>query len=314
MEDRICKRCCSREAFFLRSHSGKGLCRECFSLSIENKVRETIAEYSMVKNNDRMAIGVSGGKDSISLLHILNKIELGNPKPSLVAVTVDEGIEHYRDEALRIATENCQKLGIRHYIIHFEELYGYTLDQIVGALKRNEKGELTPCAYCGVLRRKALNIAVRKVKADKLATAHTLDDETQTILMNIFHGNPSRLAKGKPITDQVHPKLPQRLKPFCRIPERETTLYAYINGIEFQALPCPYASEALRNDVRDFLDGMEERLPGTKLTIFDSMEKIRPAISGMIRKVELRKCVECGEPTSQDLCMSCKMIQHLFGA
>jgi len=265
----------------------------------------------MLEFDDRIAVGVSGGKDSLSLLHILAKIEQNYPKSSLVAVTVDEGIRRYRDEALKIAAESCKKLGIRHHVVSFKELYGYTLDEIIKRLTKEDKKELTPCAYCGVLRRKALNIAAREVKADKLATAHTLDDETQTILLNILHGDVLRIAREKPVTDEVHPKLVQRIKPFCEIPEKETALYAYTKKITFQDIPCPYASEALRNDVRLFLNRMEEKHAGMKFTIFGSIQRIRPAIENIVRQEELKKCNECGEPTTERICKTCQMLQQL---
>lgn len=314
METQVCTSCKRREAFFFRPYSGEKLCKGCFIKSIEDKVTATIVKYNMLQYDDSVAIAVSGGKDSISLLHILTKIELDYPKASFVAVTVDEGIRRYRDEALRIATKNCRKLNIEHHVISFKELYGYTLDEIVAHLKKEEKSKLTPCAYCGVLRRKALNVAARDVKANKIATAHTLDDETQTILLNILHGDPLRLAKGKPITDQVHPMLTRRVKPFCEIPEKETALYAYIKKIKFQGMPCPYASEALRNDMRLFLNRMEEKHSGIKFTIFKSMEKIRPAIEKMFKKEELRECIRCGEPTVANVCRPCEMLLQLFDA
>lgn len=270
----ICKR---KEAFFFRRYSGEKLCRKCFAESIEEKVRATIAKYKMFNFDDRIAVAVSGGKDSVSLLHILAKIERDYPKASLVAITVDEGIRGYRDEALEIAVENCRKLGIDHYTVSFKELYGYTLDEIVEKTVKT-KSELTPCAYCGVLRRRALNIAARDLKADKIATAHTLDDETQTVLLNIFHGDVLRIAREKPVTDEKHPKLVQKVKPFCEIPEKETALYAYVKKIRFQSTPCPYAQEALRNDIRVMLNRIEEKHAGTKFTIFKAIEKIRPAL------------------------------------
>jgi len=314
MESKVCTSCKRREAFFFRPYSGEKLCKRCFIKSFEDKVRATIVKYNMLQYGDSVAIAVSGGKDSISLLHILTKMEMDYPKVSFIAVTVDEGIRRYRDEALRIAAKNCRKLKIEHHIISFKELYGYTLDEIVGHLRKKGKNKLTPCAYCGVLRRKALNIAARDAKVDKLATAHTLDDETQTILLNILHGDVLRLAKGKPIADQVHPTLTRRVKPFCEIPERETALYAYTKKIKFQGMPCPYASEAMRNDMRLFLNRMEEKHAGIKITIFKSMEKTRPAIGKMFEKKELKKCIRCGEPTAGDICKSCEMLLQLFDA
>jgi uncharacterized protein (TIGR00269 family) len=311
MSTAICNICKRREAFFFRPYSGEKLCRKCFSKSIENKVRATIAKYNMLEYDDMIAVAISGGKDSLSLLHVLAKIERNFPKASLVAVSVDEGIKGYRDKALEMAAERCKELGIEHHTVSFKELYGYTQDEIVTRRRREQKTELTPCAYCGVLRRKALNIAAREMKADKVATAHTLDDETQTILLNILHGDPLRIAREKPLTDDVHRKLVQRMKPFCEIPERETALYAYIKRIRFQDMPCPYASEAMRNDIRLFLNRMEHKHVGTKFTVFKSIKKIRPGIGKMVRREELTECVKCGEPTTGEICKTCEMLQQL---
>jgi uncharacterized protein (TIGR00269 family) len=307
----ICDVCKHRQAFFFRPYSGEKLCRRCFAQTIEEKVKATIAKYRMLNFDDKIAVAVSGGKDSVSLLHVLAKIEKKHPKASIVAITVDEGIKGYRGEALRIASENCDELGIKHVVTSFRELYGFTLDEIVKRQKRKGKGGLTPCAYCGVLRRKALNIAARNVKADKLATAHTLDDETQTILLNIFHGDALRIAREKPVTDEAHPKLVQKVKPFCEIPEKETALYAYVRKIRFQSSPCPYALEALRNDVRMMLNRMEEKHAGIKFTVFKSVERIRPALEEIAKKEGLRECAECGEPTTERICKTCQMLKQV---
>jgi uncharacterized protein (TIGR00269 family) len=265
----------------------------------------------MFSFDDRIAVAVSGGKDSTSLLHILAKTERAHPKSSLVAVTVDEGIKGYRDEALEIAAANCKKLGIDHHVVSFKELYGFTLDEIVAKAQRKGEKELTSCAYCGVLRRRALNVAARDVDADKIATAHTLDDEVQTILLNIFRGDVLRLAKEKPVTDEVHPRFVQKVKPFCEIPEKESALYAYVKKIKFQDAPCPYAPEALRNDVRVMLNRMEEKHAGTKFTVFKSIERIRPALDEIAKKADFKECIECGEPASSDLCKACEMLRQI---
>lgn len=156
-----------------------------------------------------------------------------------------------------------------------------------------------------------MNIAARNIGVDKLATAHTLDDETQTILLNIFHGDVLRIAKEKPVTEEVHPRLVRKIKPFCEIPERETALYAYAKKIRFQSKPCPYASEALRNDIRRMLNSMEEKHAGTKFTVFNSIERIRPALEEVITGEELRLCNKCGEPTTDKTCRTCQMLQQL---
>lgn len=306
----LCTVCNQREAIFQRTYSGEKLCTKCFIKSIENKTKATIAKYGMLNYDDRTAVAISGGKDSTSLLHVLARLEKDYPKASLVAITIDEGIRGYRDEALEIAAENCRKLGVENHVVSFKKLYGCTLDQIAKSSLRKDESTLSSCACCGVLRRKAMNIAAREVGAKKIATAHTLDDETQTIFMNILHGDVLRIAREKPVTDMVHPKLVQRIKPFCEIPEKETAMYAYLRKIRFQSKPCPYASEALRNDVRAMLDKLEENRAGVKFTIFKSIEKIRPALEETDRKEGLDVCSECGEPTSEKVCRACQMLKE----
>ncbi|MFB0514778.1 MAG: TIGR00269 family protein [Candidatus Bathyarchaeia archaeon] len=297
----------------MRAYSGEKLCARCFCKSIEDKVRVTIAKYEMFKPTDKITVAVSGGKDSVALLHILAKIEKAFPKASLCAVTVDEGIRGYRDEALKFAISNCRKLGINHAVTSFKELYGYSLDEIVKiTLEKAESGKgLTPCAYCGVLRRRALNLAARKAGVDKLATAHNLDDEAQTILLNILHGDALRIARVKPVLAEVHPKFVQRVKPMCEVPEKEIALYAYLKRIEFQSVPCPYAPTALRSDIRVMLNRMEEKHAGIKFTLIKSVEKLRPALETVAEEVKLQDCRECGEPTVGEICKPCQMLRKL---
>ena len=311
MEPKICTCCKTRSAFFFRQYSGQRLCKKCFTQSIEAKVRATITRYHMLNFNDHLAVAVSGGKDSLSILHILAKLRKFRPKTTLTAVTVDEGIKGYRDEALEIASALCKKLEVPQHIVSFKELYGFTLDEMIARVRERGKTELTACAYCGVLRRRAINAGAKQVKADKIATGHTLDDEVQTELMNIFHGDIARLAKEKPVTSEVHPMFVQKIKPFCEIPEKESALYAYIKKITFQDTPCPYASEALRNDIRGMLNCMESKHAGTKFTVFKAMERLRPAIEETVKKENFKTCMECGEPSALDLCKACEMLRHV---
>jgi len=295
----------------MRPYSGEKLCGRCFCKSIESKVRGTISKYEMLEPKDKIMVAVSGGKDSVTLLHILTRIEKAFPDAALSAVTIDEGIKGYRDEALKIAAKNCRKLGVKHLVTSFKEVYGYQLDEIVNMTRKREEKGLTPCSYCGVLRRRALNTAAREADVDKLATAHSLDDETQTMILNIIHGDTLRIARAKPVLTVIHPKLVQRVKPLCEVPEKEIAFYAYLRKIEFQGIPCPYAQTALRNDVRTMLNRMEEKHAGTKFAIFRSIERVRPALEAMAEEAKIQDCRICGEPTVGELCKPCEMLQKL---
>lgn len=263
----------------------------------------------MLKPNDKIAVAVSGGKDSVALLHILHRIEKKFPKSKLLAITIDEGITNYRDEAIEIASENCQKLGVKHIIVSFKELYGHCLDEII-RVSRKTNG-FAPCSYCGVLRRRALNIAAKRAGADKLVTAHNLDDEVQTMILNIIHGDALRIARVVPVLGNEDSQFVQRIKPLCKVPENEVALYAYLRKIRFQTTPCPYVSESLRNDIRNFLNRLEVKHSGTKFTIFRSFERIRPALKNIVGQVQLWKCEICGEPTVGRICKPCQALKDI---
>ncbi|MFP3985452.1 MAG: TIGR00269 family protein [Candidatus Bathyarchaeia archaeon] len=306
----ICKR---RDAIYTRLYSGEKMCTKCFCLSIENKVRATISKYNMLSFDDEVAVGVSGGKDSMALLHVLAKLEKSFPRTKLGAIIVDEGICGYRDEALKIAKKGCQKLAVEHVVVSFEEVFGHKLDELVERLqdeKVDSRG-LTPCAYCGVLRRRALNSAARDWGATKLATAHNLDDETQTILLNMLHGDPLRIVRIQPVSPPTDSRFVSRIKPFCEILEKETTLYAYLKRIEFQSIPCPYASTALRSDARAILNRMEEKHPGLKYGFYRSVEKLRFSFERTNEVKKIESCKVCGEPTVGDVCQVCVMLRRL---
>ena len=84
-----------------------------------------------------------------------------------------------------------------------------------------------------------------------------------------------------------------------------------LKKVKFQNTPCPYASEALRNDIRVMVNRMEEKHAGTKFTVFKSIERIRPALQTIAKKANFEECVECGEPASGGLCKVCEMLRQV---
>jgi uncharacterized protein (TIGR00269 family) len=307
-----CGFCGRRKAVFVRVYSGEKLCKPCFCKAIENRVRATIADYDMFKFDDRILVAVSGGKDSVGLLHILAKIEENFPKVSLHAVSIDEGISGYRSEALRIAAENCRTLGVAHSVFSFEDFFGLTLDEIVKkANKPQIHASLTPCAYCGVLRRRALDLAAERLDASVIAFGHNLDDVVQTFLLNVVHGDIWRLSRFDVASVDSGGCFVRRVRPLCLVPEKETAFYAYLKRIKFQTVPCPYAGEALRNDVRFWLNRLEQRHAGSLFTVFRSFEKIGKSME--LKAKVFGVCRRCGEACAEgeDVCMACGFLEEL---
>ena len=307
-----CSLCGRREAVFVRTYSGEKLCIQCFCSSVENRVRATVAEYDMFRFDDKILVAVSGGKDSVGLLHVLAKIEKKFPKALLLAVSIDEGIKGYRDEALKIAAENCEVLGVKHCVLNFESLFGLTLDELMWKTRKLAGTKhLSACAYCGVLRRRALDLAAKKFKADVMVSGHNLDDVVQTFLLNVVHGDVWRLARFGAVSVDSGGRFVRRVRPFCLFPEKETALYAYLKKIKFQTVTCPYAGEALRNETRFWLNRLEQRHAGSLFTMFRSFEKIGNLMEQ--KRKEFGVCRRCGEPCAggRDVCMVCEFLEEL---
>jgi len=299
-------RYCSADAIYTREYEGVSFCSKCFRKAVEERVRRTVTENDMLKFNDHIAVAVSGGKDSLTLLNLLVKMEDRFPRSRITAVSVDEGIRGYRDEALDIARKACEKLGVEQFVVSYHDLFGITTDEIA----EMHLGQ-TPCSYCGVFRRKAINRAAQMIGATKIATAHNLDDEVQTVLLNMLHGDPWRIVRSGPVLYDPRGKFLTRIKPLCDIPEKEVVLYAYLNGFDFQSIACPHGNAALRNDIRNFLNQLDQKHPGSKFTLQRTAERLRELLSRTAPVAELNECVKCGDPTPHQLCEACMMLDAI---
>src|SRR5213593_4304787 len=303
MPSALCSICKHGQAFYRRQYEGVNLCRSCFKESVEKKVRRTISNWKMFSPEDHVAVAVSGGKDSLTLLIVLKKLTLRFPRTRITAVTVDEGIESYREEAVKLASDYCQTLGVDHEVISFKELFGSELDTYL----KDKKERLTACSYCGVFRRKAINIAARRVGANKIATAHNLDDIVQTYMLNLFQGDAERFVRFSPVLKDPRGLFLTRVKPLCEIPEREIVMYGYAEDLQFQTASCPYMTEALRNELRSVLNKLELAHPGVTFSAYRAMLRLRTLAEPSLAPSHLQPCKSCGEPTPFEICEACKM-------
>ena len=295
-----CSKCHLKQSVIYRPYSGERLCPTCFKNSLRERVQTTINRYRMLDHWSRVAVAVSGGKDSLTLLQILKEIEDESHGSELIAVTVDEGIKGYRDEALGIVERACRGMGVEWRLVSFSDLFGASMDEIAA---RNRS--LGACSFCGVLRRRALNEAAKSVDADRLATGHTLDDMAQSALLNLLRGDIGKMASLNP-GGYASQGFVRRVKPLCEVPERETAFYAYLQGFELQSTPCPYAGEAMRGDVRTFLNEMEARRPGTLYTTFNTALRLIPTESIV---ETMKTCKICREPSTGDICRVCQLTE-----
>ncbi|MFX0208771.1 MAG: ATP-binding protein [Candidatus Hodarchaeota archaeon] len=222
--------CCQSIPFTRDLQSKKVYCKRHFLDLIENRVRKTINQYNMLNRDDHIGLGYSGGKDSAVLLNILFKLKKRFSQCNLTALTVDEGIKGYRDECLELTRKITTKYQIPHVIISFKDIYGATLDQIIEK-SLSKKHVLSACSICGILRRRALNYAARQINATKIATAHNLDDEAQSILLNLLRGDANKFIRFSRFPIKKYQTLIPRVRPFVRITEPEIVLYAYAKDL-----------------------------------------------------------------------------------
>ena len=295
-----CSRC-GGKPFYTRRYSGETLCVSCFKDSITDKTRRTVSKYKMIAPGERVAVAVSGGKDSLSLLKVLTDLCRSRRNP-IVAISVDEGVAGYRDEALDHARSLTTELGIEHFVVSYKEMFGFSLDE---ALDWKEERDVSSCSFCGVFRRRAIDEAAVRAKASVVATAHNLDDYVQTFMMNLMHGDVARLGWLDPsYADGSFPM--RRVKPFMEIYEEEVALYAFQTGVPFQSVSCPYVHEGLRSEVRDYLNMMEANHPGIKNVLLRSSLDVVSRYVHSSDKLSV-PCSSCGKPSSSGLCNVCRM-------
>lgn len=269
-------------------------CKEHFVEYFEDKVKNTIREYALLNKKDKIAVAVSGGKDSLSLLYLLHKL-----KYNVTALAVDEGISGYRDETLTHLISFCKKNKIKLRIITFKARFGKRLDEIL------KTGKYKPCTVCGIFRRYILNESSKEFEV--LATGHNMDDEAQAILMNLIKGNTSILQRLGPIsgTRKVK-KFTKRVKPFYFCVEKEIMIYSFIMGLNCAFTECPNVDLAFRLKIRDILNELEWNSPGTKKNIVNWFIHYKKNLG--LEKSSARYCNQCGQPSSQAICNACQLV------
>jgi len=297
-----CNRC-GNIAVFSRKYSGESLCSSCFSDSIVKKTAKTMSKYNMIQNGDVVGVAVSGGKDSLSLLYVLKKMsESHNFK--IIAITVDEGIPGYRDEALEIVKNFCNSLDVGHRSYAYKDLFDLTLEESL-ELRENEK--TTSCSICGVLRRRAIDFGARDLNVDVIATGHNLDDVLQTFIINVLSGDTNKIGWMEPATSTNKMR---KIKPFCEIYENEIVFYAFTNEIPFQSEQCPHMNEGIRTEIREFLNSLENHHSGIKNSMHGSVLKLIQIVKDANHK-QRRICQKCGNRSTGEMCSVCTLLVNL---
>jgi uncharacterized protein (TIGR00269 family) len=267
------------------------------------KTAKTISKYKMIQRGDAVGVAISGGKDSLSLLHVLKQISLSH-NFTIKAITIDEGISGYRDEALHLVSDFCNKMQVQHKVYSYKELFGTTLEE---SLEHRGNDKISSCSICGVLRRRGIDFAAKELGVDVIATGHNMDDFLQTFIINLLSGDTKKIGWMDP---DMSDNKERRVKPFCEIYENEIVFYAFTNNIPFQSEECPHMNEGIRTDIRNFLNSLENNHSGIKNNMYKSVLKISSTIKYDSNK-EWKICSKCGAECTGETCSVCNTLINL---
>ena len=316
---------CGSDAVMHAAYSGLHLCDSHFRASVESRVKRRIREDGLVpasatpEDPDTWLVGLSGGKDSVVLTHLLHETFAADRRIELVALTIHEGIEGYRDASVEACLELAAALDIPHQVVSYADEYDVEMDSVAA----DDPEGMAPCAYCGVFRRDALSRYAEAYGADKLLTGHNLDDEAQTAMMNLLSGDIKGIAKHfdaslgrfeERETDDV-PFVP-RAKPLRDIPEKEVALYAHLADLPVHMAECPHAEEAYRGEIRELLHELEDGHPGTRHSILSGYEELARLAADAYRgdgDGPRGECDRCGAPTQNEVCRKCELVDAVGG-
>ncbi len=308
-----CSRCGKRKANYYRPSSGERLCIQCLIRSVEDRALDTIRRRGLVGQDDVVGICVSGGKDSLSLIKIIGSLRRRARflrEAKMMALTIDEGFEYskYKLSARAdVIRSLCDEYGIQHHVIRVSDVLGFTISEVAERLSARGV-KLNMCTVCGVLKRKVINIVARRLGLTKIMTAHNLDDEAQTVILNVISNDIKRFVWfGEHLEHELESYVP-RVKPLKYVREEELALYAYYNNLPLFELECPYVRQNPRYMLKFILAELERRNPNVKYMIVAFGENLSRALRSVVKTERLSRCRYCGDPASSSVCRACELV------
>lgn len=220
-------------------------------------VRRCVEDYRMINEGDRIAVGVSGGKDSLVLLTLLAGLRSYYNKPfQLGAITIDMGLNMDYSSIYAL----CQKLDVPYTVVKTE----------IGPIIFDYRKEKNPCSMCSKMRRGVLNQALLEQGYNKLALGHHYDDAVETLLMSlIFEG---RISCFQPVTNLDRTGVIQ-IRPMLYIHEKTVDHFAQQQGLPVLTNRCPVDKHTKREEVKDLIFDLVKTYPDLKERIFGAMQR-----------------------------------------
>ena len=220
-------------------------------------MRRCIDDYDMIQSGDRIAVGVSGGKDSLVMLQLLAGLRKYFNKPfRLEAITIDMGLgmDYSGIAAL------CEKLEVPFHLIHTE----------IGPIIFEHRKEKNPCSLCAKMRRGALNQAILDLGFNKLALGHHYDDAVETFVMSLIYEG--RISCFQPVTDLDRTGIIQ-IRPMLYIHEKTVDHFAKRMELPVVENRCPVDKSTKREEIKQLVYNLSQTYPDLKERIFGAMQR-----------------------------------------
>ena len=222
-------------------------------------VRRCVDDYGMIAPGDRIAVGISGGKDSLVLLASLAYLRRYYPAPfELEGITIDTGFPGMDFSGVE---KMCEELGVRYTLIPTD------IREIVFDARQEEN----PCSLCSKMRRGALNTAMKEHGCNKLALGHHFDDAVETFMMSlVFEG---RLSNFKPVTYMSRADVTQ-IRPLLYIGEQRSANLARQLELPVVKSTCPMDHTSKRQEIKDLLTSLSQQYPDLRSKVFGAMQRL----------------------------------------
>lgn len=226
-------------------------------------IRRAVDDYKMIEEGDRIAVGISGGKDSLSLLVALKALQRFYPnKFELEAISVSLGFEGMDFSPVQ---ELCDKIGVRYTIVETD----------IAEIIFDARKEKNPCALCAKMRKGALNDMVEKLGCNKIALGHNRDDIIETLFMSMFYEG--RIHTFCPVTYLDRKKI-KSIRPMIYVPEKDVKSFVKTENITVVKNKCPADGNTKREDTKLFVKEMLKKYDHFEEKIFGAIK--RSSISG----------------------------------
>jgi len=228
------------------------------------RMDKAVREYRMLRAGDRLLVAVSGGADSMSLLHLLSRrLPVYAPGARLRAVYVDMGFGEGSEERCLIMRAFWRQLGVS----------GRILRTTIGPLAHSEANRENPCFLCSRIRRKQIFATAELFECNRIAFGHHKDDLVETLLLNMVFG---REISTSPPNLALHGGRYHLLRPMLFAEEELVKAYAADNAIPLFAQECPSDGTSRRQTIKEWLAALEAEHPGSRENIFQSMRRVKP--------------------------------------